>query len=72
MKTKARIVKRTYPAGEVEYVIQTKCLWFFWVDAVPPSRAFSHRSRFSNLEQAQKNLWVFDGTPKHIDEVVRT
>jgi hypothetical protein len=68
MKSKARIVKRTYPAGEVEYVIQQRYFWFFWEDAGPFLGL--RRYRFTSLEEAQKNLWQYDGTPEHKDVVV--
>ena len=69
MKTKLRIVKRTYPAGEVEYVIQRRCFWNFgWEDAGPFSEDLLYR--FYTLEEAQKHLYLHDGSPKHKDEVV--
>jgi hypothetical protein len=69
MKSKVRIVKRTYANRGVEYVIQRKCFWFFggWEDAGPfyEDRPY----RFSTLEEAQKHLYLHDGTRGFIDEV---
>ena len=70
MKSKARIVKRTYRNGYVDYVIQKKHFLFrwWWVDARVDCGLFS--LSFSTLELAQKKIYLFDGTPKQKDEVV--
>lgn len=63
---KARIIERTAPDGTKEYVIQQKH-WLFrwwWVDAWVNSPAgVGWDSTFSTLEEAEKNLCWFDGTP---------
>lgn len=63
---KARIVERTAPDGRKEYVIQQRHRWFrwWWVDAWINSWAGAAcRDSFPTLEEAQRNLCWFDGTP---------
>ena len=63
---KARIVERTAPDGRKTYVIQQRHAWFrwWWVDAwVNSSCGAACQDSFSTLEEAQRNLCWFDGTP---------
>lgn len=55
---KARIIERTAPDGNKKYVIQQKHFLFrwWWVDAWL-------NFPFRSLEEAEKNLCWFDGTP---------
>jgi len=69
---KARIIKRTDPSGNFEYVIQQKHFLFFWlwVDAwVNSLNGAWCMDSFSTLEEAQKNLCNFDGTPIIEEEI---
>jgi hypothetical protein len=62
---KARIIKRTGPAGDVCYVIQQKHFLFrwWWVDAwLNSGCGAACRDSFLTLEDAQRNLCYFDGT----------
>jgi hypothetical protein len=63
---KARIIERTNPAGSKEYVIQQKH-WLFrwwWVDAWVNSPVGGYcQDSFYTLEEAERNLCWFDGTP---------
>jgi len=66
-----RIVERTYPSGNILYVIQKK-YWLFkdkWVDCEIASFGFYETARFKTLEEAKKNLYLFSKT-KIIDKVV--
>ena len=66
-----RIVERTYPSGNILYVIQKKH-WLFkdkWVDCEIASFGFYENARFKTLEEAKKNLYLFSKT-KIIDKVV--
>ncbi len=61
---KARIIERTDPAGDKKYVIQQKH-WLFrwwWVDAWVNSSQ-PCEDTFYTLEEAERNLCWFDGTP---------
>jgi hypothetical protein len=63
---KARIVKRTDTAGEVRYVIQQRHFLFrwWWVDAwINDPAGACCRDDFFTLEEAQRHLCYFDGTP---------
>lgn len=63
---KTRIVERTAPDGRKEYVIQQKH-WLFrwqWCDAWENSSGGAAcRDYFPTLEEAQRRLCFFDGTP---------
>lgn len=65
MKTKARIVERTSPAGDTTWVIQQPhwlCRWV-WVDAWCNSWAGAAcQDSFHSQEEADRNLCWFDGT----------
>jgi len=60
---KVRIVERTHPSGRVEYVIQKRLyMWsvtWQWVD----------QNSFRTLEDAEKDLWRFDGS-QPVDKVI--
>ena len=58
---KCRIVKKTYPDGKIEFVIQQKHWLFFWqwVDASINSPWSYERDTFSFLEDAENNIWKF-------------
>ena len=63
---KARIIERTAPNGRKEYVIQQKHFLFrwCWVDAWVNSLDSAYcTDTFSTLEEAEKSLCWFDGTP---------
>ena len=63
---KTRIIKRENPDGRVKYVIQQKHFMFFWwwVDAwVNSSSGAACTDSWDTLEEAEKNLCYFDGTP---------
>ena len=63
---KVRIVERTAPDGRVTYVIQQPHFLFrwWWIDAwVNSSCGAACQDSFSTLEEAQRNLCWFDGTP---------
>jgi len=63
---KARIIERTAPDGNKKYVIQQKHFLFrwWWVDAWVNSLVGAYcTSTFSTLEEAEKNLCWFNGTP---------
>ena len=65
--SKAQIIERTGPCGRVEYVIQQKhfLFWWWWVDVwINSSYGAVCRDSFSTLEEAQRNLCYFDGTPR--------
>lgn len=64
-KKKTRIVRREMPDGSVEFVVQQKHLLFRWrwVDAWRNGLFSSaYPSSWPTLAEAQKNLWMFDGT----------
>ena len=68
---KTRIIKRTRPKGDVEYVIQQKHFIFrwWWVDAwVNSSDGASCVDSFSTLDEAKENLQFFTKLP--IEEIV--
>ena len=58
---KARIIKRTYVDGEIEFTIQQRHFLFFWwwVDAWVNNDVWTTDS-FSTLEEAKKNLCYFN------------
>ena len=63
--TKTRIIQRTCPSGEIKYVIQQKHFLFrwMWVDGwINSSCGANCTDSFGSLEEAQKNLWMFDGS----------
>jgi hypothetical protein len=63
---KARIVERTTPDGRKEYVIQQRhwLVHWWWVDAwVNSWLGAACCDYFPTLEEAQRNLCYFDGTP---------
>lgn len=70
---KLRIVHRINPNGlDHCYVIQ-KQIWFFghkWVDASSNCIDPLPIDSFNTLEEAEKNLWVFNGS-KSKDEVIK-
>jgi hypothetical protein len=70
MKTKARIVKRTYRNDKILYVIQRKTMFFPWKDVL---KSRGHRLGsplcFGTLEEAQEILRQLD-KPYCKDEVV--
>jgi len=73
-KLKVRIVERTAPDGRKTYVIQQRHFLFrwWWVDAwVNSSCGAACQDSFSTLEETQRNLCWFDGTPC-TDRVIRT
>ena len=62
----ARILERTAPDGRKTYVIQQRHGWFRWrwVDAwVNSWDGAVCQDSFFTLEDAQRNLCFFDGTP---------
>ena len=70
--SKARIVKRTDPAGRVTYVIQQPHFFFRWrwVDAWINSIGGANcKDYFDTLDEAKAHLPYFDGTPT-VTEVV--
>lgn len=70
---KTRIVERTYPDGNIRYVIQQKHFLFrwWWVDAwMNDSCGACCKDEFSTLEEAKANLCYFDGT-KSVDRVIQ-
>lgn len=72
-KAKARIVERTSPCGEKSWTIQQRHFLFRWqwVDAWMNSWCGAACSdTFHSLEDAEKNLPYFDGTPC-IERVIR-
>jgi len=64
---KARIVERIAPDGSKTYVLQKRIglfRWFWWVDIRSYSMGGDACSvSYSTLEEAQRNLRRFDGTP---------
>jgi len=70
MAKKVRIVKKTYPDGSINYVIQQKHFLFFWwwVDAWMNDDV-STTDSFKTLEEAQNNLCYFDGTKTKIEVI---
>jgi len=72
-KKKHRIIRRTFPNGRVEYVIQQKHELFrwWWVDAwINSSAGACCTDSFDSLKEAQNNLCYFDGS-KCIEEIIR-
>lgn len=74
---KLRIVKKSWPSGRECFEIQV-CGWFNrWKPAKQYYYALGCRLRLSqeieydSLEEAQKNLWRFDGTKYPKVEVVQ-
>ncbi len=70
-KMNLRIVERTYPSGNISYVIQKKH-WLFkdkWVDCEINRAFFYETAKYKTLEEAKKNLYLFSKT-KIIDKVV--
>ena len=65
--TRVRIIKRTYPLGDVMYIIQKKHWLLGWMDADDPDNYVS--ARFRTLEEAKEHINLFNGT-KPKDEVV--
>ena len=59
-----RIVERRYPDGDIQYIIQRKFLWVFWMDI---SDDYGYE-RYKTLEEAQKNRVWFEKDPE--DKVV--
>lgn len=68
---KARIIKRTNPIGEVEFVIQQRFFIFFWiwVDAWL-NNGIDTVFEFKTLNEAEDSLWKFDGS-KYTEEIVK-
>ena len=63
---KVRIIERVAPDGRAEYVIQVRhfLLRWQWVDAWLNSwEGAACRDSFATLDEAQRNLCFFDGTP---------
>ncbi len=72
-KQRARIVERTNPKGDSTWVIQQPHMLFrwWWVDAWVNSMAGAAcQDSFFSLDEAERNLCFFDGTPT-TDTVVR-
>lgn len=67
---KTRIVKRTYPDGKVQYVIQQKHFLFrwWWVDAWMNSTP-DCEDHFDTYMEAKRNLCYFDDS-KPVEEVM--
>lgn len=62
---KARIIKRTCPDGDTQFVIQQRHFLFrwMWVSAwVNSSSGAACQDSFSTLEEAKNNLCYFDGS----------
>jgi hypothetical protein len=68
MKSKVRIVKRTYRNGKILYVIQSKTMFFPWKDVLKP-RTLGSLLCSETLEEAQEILRQLD-KPYFKDEVV--
>ena len=64
---KARIVERTAPDGHKEYVIQKR----YWLFLANSSWWWWRKESYSTLEEAQRHLCWFDGTP-YTDRVMQT
>ena len=63
---KVRIIERTAPNKSKTYVIQKRHFLFrwWWVDAwINSPYGAECQDTFSTLEEAQRNLCWFDGTP---------
>ena len=61
-----RILKRTYPGGNITYTIQQKHFLFrwWWVDAwVNSGIGVQCIDTFDTMIEARENLCHFDGTP---------
>jgi hypothetical protein len=64
MSKKVRIIKRTYVCGGTSFIIQQKhwLMFWKWVDAYENDTTGRLKYYFDTIEEAKKNLCLFDGT----------